>query len=143
MPFGLVESESEAADMPERVAGKLLHPVERALRERHHEPSALRAEKTTRFVVRRRCAAQREAAVAAARTASDLARLVQAHAHPTLGERERARAACDAASDHRHLGPAGETVLTKIRARFLEPVGGCAHDDRDYVDGVAPMRLRL
>ena len=75
-----------------------------------------------RSVVRQRRAAQREAAVASARAAGDLARLVQAHAHAALGERQRARAAGDAAADDGDVGASVEARRAAARAGLVEPV---------------------
>ena len=81
------------------------------------------AELAPGVVVRHRGAAEREAAVAAARAAGDLARLVEADADAALGERERARAAGDTAADHGDLGAPCEPALPSgARGRLLEPV---------------------
>ncbi len=82
------------------------------------EPRPVVAELAPRLVVRHRCAAEREAAVAAARAAGDLARLVEADADAALGERQRTRAAGDAATDHGHLGASLEPCCrAEVRAR--------------------------
>jgi len=73
-------------------------------------------------VVRHGCAPEREAAVAPARAAGDLARLVEAHAHATLGERQRARAARDAAADHRNVGASLERPPRQRLGRLVEPI---------------------
>ena len=59
-----------------------------------------------RDVVGRRAAAQREAAVPAARPARDLARVVQADLQAGLGERERGRAAGHPPADDDRIGHA-------------------------------------
>ena len=111
--LGVVGSEPQAADAPERVAGERLHPVERPLGELHQAPRTLRRRAASRDVVRRGCAAQCEAAVAPARAARDLARLVQAHADAALGERQRARAARDTAADDRDLRSPSKRALRR------------------------------
>ena len=70
----------------------------------------------------RRGTTQREAAVAAAGSARDLARLVQTDAHAALGERQRTRAAGDTTADHGDLGTTVEAAPWKLRARLLEPI---------------------
>ena len=81
-------------------------PVEGALGEAPERLRRSRAEPLPRAVVRHRAAAQREAAVPPARARGDRARLVQAHAQPALGQRERTRAAGHAAADDDDVGAA-------------------------------------
>ena len=111
-----------------------------------HEPGALRAQQPARLVVRRRGTAQREAAVAAAGSARDLARLVEAHAHAALGERERTRAARHAAADHRHLGATVEAAPRELaRAAPRASMKLCSRRQRlrrRHHLPVQPVRLR-
>src|SRR5262249_11842699 len=91
--------EPKAADAAASVAREQLEPVERVLAQLPEAAGAVDAERLPRPVVRHRTATQREAAVAAACTRGDLARFDEPHAHTALGERQRARAAGDAAAD--------------------------------------------
>ena len=74
--------------------------------QRQYAGACSRAVRLARDVVAGRAAAQREAAVAAARTLRDAARVVDAHAQPALGEPERGRAAGDAGADDRDVDAA-------------------------------------
>ena len=91
-PLRVVGSQPQAADAAERVARELLHAVERALGQRHRRRRRSAPSWSRRRVVRQARAAEREAAVAPARAAGDLARLVEPHADAALRERQRARA---------------------------------------------------
>ncbi len=86
-PFELrgVGCQPEAADAPQRAPGEQLHPLERPLGEVEQLPRACGAELGAQLVVGGRGAAQREAPVAPARAAGDLAGLEHAHAQPALG----------------------------------------------------------
>ena len=100
----LVDREPQRADPPKRVAGERLDRVDRALRPRHHRPRAVLADRLRRDVERGGHAAQREAAVAAARALGDPTRVVEPHALAGLGEPERRRAAGDAGADDDDVG---------------------------------------
>ena len=89
-PLGGIGGQPEAAGAAEGVAGQRLEPVEIALRPAPETLRTLGAEVAPCPVVGGRAAAQREAAVAPACAAGDLARLVQGDALPRLCERERA-----------------------------------------------------
>jgi hypothetical protein len=97
--FGRVRCEPQASRSPEGVAGQRLERVERTLGQAPEGPRPLGPELPLRGVVRRRRAAQREAAVAPARPARDLTGFVQAYARAALGQPERTGAPGDAASD--------------------------------------------
>jgi hypothetical protein len=117
-----VDREAEAPDHTKRVAGDPTHPLERPLCQLPVLARPRRPELVPRDVVAQRAPAQREAAVAAARAARDLPRLVQAHPHASGGERERTGAASHAAAHDLDLGRA---VLGGPRQRLggiLEPV---------------------
>ena len=99
----LVDREPERADAPKRISGERLDRVDRALRPRHHRPRAVLADRLRRDVERGGHAAQGKAAVAAARSLGDPARVVEPHALACLGEPERRGAAGDAAADDDHV----------------------------------------
>ncbi len=120
--LAVVRSEPQASDASEGVARQLLHAVERAFREGHHETGTFDAEQPAGLVVRRRGTAQREASVAAARAAGDLPGLVEPHANAALGEGERTRAAGHAAPDHRDLGTSRELAQRQLVTGLCEPV---------------------
>ena len=98
--------------------------------------AAAAPERCPRLVVRRGRAAQREAAVSAARPAGDLACLVEPHANAALRQCERARAAGDAAPDDGHLGAPFEARAPKRLSRLVEPIGRRRHERRSYVHPV-------
>ena len=106
--LGVVDGEPQAAHAAERVTGKALDRVERPLAQAPERPSRVAAEVAHGVRVRHCAAAQGEAAVTTARTAGDLPRLVQPDAQPSPCQRQRARAAGDAAADHDHVGRAVE-----------------------------------
>src|SRR5690242_29481 len=83
--FG-VAREPDASRAPERVPGEGLHPVECPLGERPEGGCDVASERDPRLVVARRQPPESEAAVAAARTAGDLASLEQPDAKPAAGE---------------------------------------------------------
>ena len=102
-PLGRIGRQPEASGAPEGVARQLLEPVEIALGPAPEPLGLLGSEVAPRLVVGRRAAAEREAAVAPARAAGDLARLVEANAPPRLREHERAGAAGHPAAHDRHV----------------------------------------
>src|SRR5258708_612372 len=91
----------------------------------------------SRSVVRRGGAPRRESAVAAARTTGDLPHLVEANAHAALGERQRARAAGDTATDHDDLRAPPGTGARETVMWLLQPKRGRAHDTGPYVQPFA------
>ena len=117
LPLLRIERESQAARATERVPGEQLEPLERALGERHQPLCGVPAERGAGGVVRLRSAAKREPAVATAGAAGDLALLEQPDRDSLLGERQRAGAARDTASDHDHV-----RRLVVHAARELGPV---------------------
>ena len=107
----------------------------------------------TCLVVGRRAAPQREAAVPPARAGRDLARLEEPDAETALGERQRAGAAGDAASDDHHVHRAGRRAgrgqavapgraSMKLSAR-RDPTGGASPplDPRPHLDEAAELEL--
>jgi hypothetical protein len=116
--------EPEAADAPARIACERLQAVECALAQPPEQACPFATERSLRPVVRHRTAAQGKAAVAAARARGDLARLEQADAQPTLGERQRARAARHAAADDDHVDLRRDrrSPSSKRLSRLGEPV---------------------
>ena len=85
----LVGGEAKAPGPAERVAGELLHAVERTLGPPPHAERPIAAVRLARDVVARRAATKGEAAVAAARAFGDAALVVHAHAQPGLGKTQR------------------------------------------------------
>ena len=77
--LGVVDCEAVTTDPTEGVACELLHPVERALGERHQPMRLLEPEVCARPIVRRGRASEREAAVPPACAGGDLAGLVEPH----------------------------------------------------------------
>ena len=128
-PLGGIGGQPQASGAPEGVARQLLEPVEIALRPAPETLRTLGAEVAPCLVVGGRAAAQREAAVAPARAAGDLARLVEDDALPRLCKCERAGTAGHPAAHDRHVHRPRRPVLGlgKARARFGEPVGA-RHD---------------
>src|SRR5262249_36498272 len=121
-PFLLVHRQPEAADAAEGVARERGHSIETALR----PAPELRCAGTERRhgdVVGSRRAAQGEAAVATARSAGNLPRVLQANPQPALGEGQRGRTARDAATDDEHVGRPVEPTQRDLRRRLLQPVG--------------------
>ena len=100
----LVGGEPEAAAPPQRVRRRVARirssarSVQRQSRRARSRPMLSRAS-----YVALGAAAEREAAVAPARAAGDLACLVHAHAEPALREAQRAGAARDAGADDDHV----------------------------------------
>ena len=88
--LGLVRGEPEAPDTAKRVAGERLEPIEGSLGQLPQETRPLGSEGCPRVVVASDTTAERESAVAAARTACDLSCLVDADTNPGLGQRQRA-----------------------------------------------------
>ena len=118
----VVDREPKAAERAERVARERGEPRLRLLCQLPVRPRRVVTELLPGGVVRHRAAAQREAAVASARTAGDLARLVQPHADARLRERERTRAARDAAADDLDFGHAREGGPRQRLLPLFEPV---------------------
>ena len=102
--LGLVPRQPKAADTAEGVARKLRRPADVALRQPPETQRGLASELPTCLAIGHCAPAEREAAVAAARAARDLARLVQMRADTALRQRERTCAAGDSASDHDRVG---------------------------------------
>jgi hypothetical protein len=122
LPLGPVDCEPEAAHAAEGVARQRRHTTKRILRQQPVGTRLLGTELPSRDVVGHRAAAEGEPAVPAARTARDLARLVQADREAGLGERQRARAARDAAADDLDLGGSRAGGARKRLRTLLEPV---------------------
>ena len=140
----LVAGEAVAAGAPQRVAGELGHSVERLVRPAPERRRALRAVRLAGDVVAGGAAAEREAAVAAARALRDPARVVHADAQAGLGEAERGGAARHAGADDRDVDAAVELRCRAV-AGSVPPastdsrsatVHAVAHDD-------APFQLEL
>ncbi len=93
--FLSVDRKPKAANGPERVTREICEPHERVLAQLPEASRPLGAEAHLRAVIRYRCSAEREPAVAATRSPGDLAPLVDAHAQPVSGEGQRARAPRD------------------------------------------------
>jgi hypothetical protein len=136
VPIG---SQTEAARPPEGVARQPFEPVEVALGQAPERFGSFRAEVATGNVVGRRSPAEREAAVSPARSAGDLARLVETDTPPRLGQCKRARAARYAAAHDRHVHRPRRPLrrLGKARPLFGEPVG-VDHDVSDPSPAVSP-----
>ena len=117
----LVDREPQRADPPKRIAGERLDRVDRALCPRHHRAGALLADRLRRDVERGGHAAQRKAAVAAARALGDPACVVEPHALARLREPQRGRAAGYAAADDDDVGIVDAGLGTR-RRRLAEPV---------------------
>ena len=125
----LVGGQTEAARVPEGVARERSERGELGLRPAPERGGRLGADRVREHGVRRRPAPQREAAVAAARATSDLPRLVEPDRETGLGERQRARAAGDAASDDGYVRHVHAPHRQRI-ARLREPVRGRRHGRR-------------
>src|SRR5581483_9507244 len=118
----LVRGETEAAGSADGVSGEAGQPLERAL---GIEPVAARGVAADRLdgdVVGSGAAAEREAAVAAARATGDLTGVVQADGEAGVRERERRRTAGDAAADDDRVGASLKAPDRDRRRRFVEPV---------------------
>ena len=125
----LVDREPKRADPPERIAGERLDRVDRALGPRHHRPRAVLADRLGGDVERGGHAAQRKAAVAAARALCDRTPVVEPDALAGLGEPESRGAAGHAAADDDDLGLVDVDVRTRWR-RLAEPVRRHRRDPR-------------
>ena len=119
----VVTREPQASCPPEGVAAELGHPVDVRLGQPPVVGRPLAAEPLARAVVCHRATAKRKPAVAAAGAGGDLARLMKAHAQAGARERERARAARDAAADDLHVGRPGKGTRREGRGGLREPVG--------------------
>src|SRR5262249_9760923 len=117
----VVDSEAQAADASKRVAGELLDAVERSFAQFHDGARVLGAESVPRWRRGPPRRGQGEAAVPPARAAGDLALLVQPPPCAALRERERARAAGDAAADDGDVRAAVEAPGRKVVSPLLEP----------------------
>src|SRR6267154_2750448 len=118
----LVGREPKAPGPPQRVARKLLDPVERALGPVPEPPRALRSVRFTGDVVPRGAAAQREAAVAPARAFRHATRVVHAHAQTAFGKAQRCCAAGDTRADDRYINGAFVSRRRARDRRIFEPV---------------------
>src|SRR6185312_3829861 len=105
-----------AAGAPQRVAGKLGHPVERLMGPAPEGRRPLRAVRLAGDVVAGRAAAEREAAIAAARALRYAARVVHAHAQSGFDETERSGASRHACADDRDVGAPVDPRLGRLRA---------------------------
>ena len=142
--LSLAGGEAEAARVAERVARKRLDPIERALGQRPERASAARAELSPSGIVGGCAAAQGETAVAPARAPGHPARLVHADARAAARERERTRAAGDAAADDGGVRPAGNPPRCDRRRLLHEPIRrrhAAMLIPRDHPP-VQPFRLR-
>ncbi len=100
----VVDGEPKASRPPEGVACERRDPVDGSFGPVPDPQSLLIAYRRRRHVEGGRRPAQREPTVAPARTAGDLARLVQPHPEPALGERQGAGAPRHASADDDDLG---------------------------------------
>src|SRR5438477_6657331 len=100
-----ISGQAETPGAPEGVAGQFGEALEVALGQLPQRSGPLGTELRSRHVVRQGTAAQREAAVAAARATGDLSRLVNAHAQPCAREDMGARAAGHATAHHGYVDP--------------------------------------
>jgi hypothetical protein len=119
----LVGRQTPASDAPERAAPERRQPLEAPLGQPPIGLCPLSAELPARDVVRHRAASKRETAVASARAARHVARLVEAYAQAALGQCEGARAARHAAADHGHVRRPGEPDAREGVGLLVEPEG--------------------
>jgi hypothetical protein len=136
----VVAREPEAPDVAKRSAGDRDQRPQLLLGPAPQRGRALAPHRLGQHRIWRGASPQREAAVTPARAARDLARLVEAHPHAGLGERERARAPGDPAADDGDLGrPVQLDVRNRLR-RLGEPVRRRGHAaailDRHAIDAV-------
>ena len=136
----LVVGQPQAAHAAKRIAGELLHPVHVSLGEAPVGLRRLRSEPLPRLRIRHRPSAQGKAAVAPARSRRDPPRLVDAHAQPSLGQREGAGAAGDAGADDGDVGARAAVRARERLGRLREPEG-LSHLCRDASSpGTHPLR---
>src|SRR6266508_1356309 len=126
----VVGGDAEAAGPPQRVAGAPGQALEGFLGQLPVLSRALGAHPHTRLVVRRRSATEGEAAVAPARAARYLARVVDADVQPGTRQRQRTRAAGHACADDLDVGPV-DSHLRQGQRLFRKPPG-CCHSARSY-----------
>jgi hypothetical protein len=118
----VVGGQAEAANAPKGVAGEGLQPVEGALRELPQRSGTLAAELGPGDVVRDGTAAQREAAVPAARSTRHGTGLVQPNAETASCEGESAGASRHTPADDYDVDRAGRpSSRDRIRMLF-EPI---------------------
>ena len=120
----VVGAETEAARSASGVACEPDETVERLLGLAPVGAGGVAPDRLDGDVIGRRAAAQREAAVAAACPAGDLARVVQADLQAGLGERERGRTAGHTPADDDRVGTPLDAPLRDRRRGLVEPVAG-------------------
>ena len=140
--FLVVGRQSEAAGQPEGVPGDLRQVGHGGLAPAPELPRSLPTDGVDDDRVRRGTSSQSKTAVPPARPACDLPRVVEADPKTRLGQRQRARAARDAAT---HDGDVRRTVELRTRqgvVRLHEPVRGHWHGTRSYAGPPERSRRR-
>jgi hypothetical protein len=118
----LVGGEAVAAGATQRVARELDEAVELLLRPEPVRLGAIGAVRLACDVVARRTAAEREAAVAPARSLRNAAGVVDADPQSALGEAQGGRTAGDARADDRNINPAVEPGVGAGWSGIFEPI---------------------
>ena len=131
----LIGGESEAAGRPEGISGDLGEVGYGTLGPLPELSCALAPDRLDHDGVRGRAAPERKSAVPPTRPSGDFSRLVQTDSQAGFGQRERTRAARDAAPDDRDVWRTVELDGRKRLIRLGEPVRGRGHGSRSYAGG--------
>ena len=117
-----VGREAKAAEPPERVPRELAHRRQLCLRPLPERQRPIAPERGDDLVVRRRCPAERETAVAAARTLRDPARIDDANAQTRFGQRQGTRAPRHAGAHDPDVHRPARGATRQVRGGLGEPV---------------------
>ena len=128
LPLLGIGGETKAPEPPERVTRELAHRLQLRLCPLPERQCLIAPERGDDLVVRRRCPAERETAVAAARTLGDLARIDDADSKTRFRQLERARAPRHAGAHDPDVHRSAPGATRKLQGRLGEPVRTSSRD---------------